>query len=118
MRLYTATRNQIEWAEESAIRMDIMPASLAPDIFLNILNQFEVENNADYDNPNEYEILRDDLIAFKNDVINNRLNGLDDEFLNKAIDSMGMTKDDFITMITSMIADSDKKNDYIRIMWY
>lgn len=118
MRLYTATKNQIEWAENSAIGMNVMPASLAPDIFLNILSQFDVENNADYDNPNEYEILRDDLIAFKNDVINNRLNGLDDEFLNKAIDSMGMTKDDFITMITSMIADSDKKNDYIRIMWY
>lgn len=118
MRLYTATRNQIEWAEESAIRQDIIPASLAPDIFLNILNQFEVENNADYDNPNEYEILRDDLCAFRHDIVNNRLDELDEEFLNKGIKSMGMSKEDFLSMISSMIDDSDQENEYIRIMWY
>lgn len=118
MRLYTATRNQIEWAEESAIRKDIMPASLAPDIFLNILNQFDIENNADYDNPNEYEILRDDLNDFRDKIANNELDELDEEFLNKAINSMGISKEDFIDMIASIIIDSDKLNDYIRIMWY
>lgn len=117
-RLYTATKNRIEWAEESAIRKDIMPASLAPDIFLNILNYFDIENNADYDNPNEYEILGDDLDAFRHDIVYNRLNELDEEFLNKGIKSMGMSKEDFIDMIKSIIIDSDKENDYIRIMWY
>lgn len=118
MRLYTATRNQIEWAEESAIRMDIIPASLAPDIFLNILNQFDIDNNADYDNPNEYEILRNDLNDFRDKIDNNELDELDEEFLNKAIKSMGMSKEDFIDMIESIIIDSDKQNEYIRIMWY
>lgn len=118
MRLYTATRNQIEWADESAIRQDIMPANLAPDIFLNILNQFDIDNNADYDNPNEYEILRDDLSTFRDDIVNNRLNELDEEFLNRGIKSMGLSKNDFLSMISSMIEDSDKENEYIRIMWY
>ena len=118
MRLYTAKKNQIEWSENSAMGKDFIPASLAPDIFLNILNQFEVENNADYDNPNEYEILRDDLCTFRHDIVRNRLNELDEEFLNKGIKSMGMTKEDFLSMISSMIEDSDQENEYIRIMWY
>ena len=89
------------------------------DALYDIFSMFEIENNAEDIYTDDYEVEREELKRLRQMLIDkDDMYRENEEELNKCLEKIKLTLEDFIEVLDTLINKSDQKNEYILISWY
>lgn len=111
--LHTAHKYQIEhtptviYGDKSQEALDL------------IFSEFEVSTNKDDEYDNEYDLLRSELERLRDKIVNRtEYFQAREEFLNTQLAEMGITLEQFVKALNTLIINSDQTNEFVLLSWY
>lgn len=111
-RLYTAKKYQIELTDEVILNGD------SREVFSSIFSEFEINTNADDDFDTDYDMYRSELVDLRNEIVNETDYFKErEEFLDKQLDELGITRGQFIAVLDALINQSDQTNEMVLLCW-
>lgn len=89
------------------------------DALYDIFSMFEIENDAEDIYTDDYEVEREELKRLRQMLIDkDDMYRENEEELNKCLEKIKLTLEDFIEILDTLINKSDQKNEYVLISWY
>lgn len=91
----------------------------AQDAFYIILRMFGVNNSADDIYTDDFEIERSGLQRLKRHIVEqDEIFRQNAERFHARLKKIGMSREEFITVLDSLIDDSDQSDAYVHVSWY
>lgn len=111
--LYTGTVYQVELSNI------VLSGSESMEAMYDLFEEFEIAHNADDEFDNNYDLERSELQRFRNEIVNHTEYFHERaEYFAKKLKVMGLTEEQFIEMLGSLINESDQTNRNVLLTWF
>lgn len=89
------------------------------DALFDILSMFDISNTAEDIYTDDYEVEREDLKLLRQILFDkSEVYYLNKDELDKCLEKINVTLEDFIKVLDTLITESDQSNEYVLISWF